>query len=168
MELRVVDFEILTKNYKNYQEGIKNIEEEKKSFIKSLEPVKKEMESIIAQMSTGLVIDEKTQSEKEEKFKSLQDQAVGIDNQFKVEMRRLHEELNKTTYDELSTIISEYSEANSIDLVIGKMEIVYLKDNFEITEKILEVLKEKDLFNSLEEVVIETTETTEEVTTNEA
>ena len=151
MELRVVDFEVLTKNYKNYQEGIKNIEEEKKSFIKSLDPVKKEMESIISQMSTGLVIDEKTQMEKEERFKALQDQAVGIDNQFKVEMRRLHEELNKTTYDELSTIISEYSEANSIDLVIGKMEIVYLKDNFEITEKILEVLKEKDLINVVEE-----------------
>ena len=132
MELRVVDFEVLTKNYKNYQEGIKNIEEEKKSFIKSLDPVKKEMEAIIAQMSTGLIVDEKTQSEKEERFKSLQDQAVGIDNHFKSEMRRLHEELNKTTYDELSTIISEYSEANSIDLVIGKMEIVYLKDNFEI------------------------------------
>ena len=161
MELRVVDFEVLTKNYKNYQEGIKNIEEEKKSFIKSLDPVKKEMEAIIAQMSTGLVIDEKTQGEKEERFKSLQDQAVGIDNHFKSEMRRLHEELNKTTYDELSTIISEYSEANSIDLVIGKMEIVYLVDKFEITEQILEVLKEKDLVNVVEE------ETTE-VTTNEA
>ena len=161
MELRVVDFEVLTKNYKNYQEGIKNIEEEKKSFIKSLDPVKKEMEAIIAQMSTGLIVDEKTQSEKEERFKSLQDQAVGIDNHFKSEMRRLHEELNKTTYDELSTIISEYSEANSIDLVIGKMEIVYLVDKFEITEQILEVLKEKDLVNVVEE------ETTE-VTTNEA
>lgn len=161
MELRVVDFEVLTKNYKNYQEGIKNIEGEKKSFIKSLDPVKKEMETIISQMSTGLIVDEKTQSEKEERFKALQEQAVGIDNQFKVEMRRLHDELNKSTYNELSTIISEYSEANSIDLVIGKMEIVYLVDKFEITEQILEVLKEKDLIN----VVVE--ETTE-ATTNEA
>lgn len=161
MELRVVDFEVLTKNYKNYQDGIKNIEEEKKSFIKSLDPVKKEMETIISQMSTGLIVDEKTQSEKEERFKALQDQAVGIDNQFKVEMRRLHDELNKSTYNELSTIISEYSEANSIDLVIGKMEIVYLVDKFEITEQILEVLKEKDLINLVEE------ETTE-ATTNEA
>jgi len=158
MELRVVDFEILTKNYKNYQEGIKNIGNEKQEFIKSLEPVKKEMENIIAQMSSGIIMDEKSQMEKEEKFKSLQDQAVGIDNQFKIEMRRLHEELNKSTYDDLSAIISEYSEANSIDLVIGKMEIVYLVDKFEITEQILEVLKEKDLFNSLEEKAETTTE----------
>ena len=163
MELRVVDFEVLTKNYKNYQDGIKKIEEEKKSFIKSLDPVKKDMETIISQMSTGLIVDEKTQSEKEQRFKTLQDQAVGIDNQFKVEMRRLHDELNKSTYNELSTIISEYSEANLIDLVIGKMEIVYLVDKFEITEQILEVLKEKDLINVVE-VEVETTE----VTTNEA
>lgn len=152
MELRVVDFEILTKNYKNYQDGIKNIESEKQEFIKSLEPVKKEMESIIAQMSSGIILDEKAQMEKEEKFKSLQDQAVGIDNKFKVEMRRLHDDLNKSTYDQLSEIIKEYSEANSIDLVIGKMEIVYLVDKFEITDQILEVLKERDLFNVVEEV----------------
>jgi hypothetical protein len=40
------------------------------------------------------------------------------------------------------------------------MEIVYLVDKFEITEQILEVLKEKDLINVVEE--------TPEVTTNEA
>jgi Skp family chaperone for outer membrane proteins len=77
-------------------------------------------------------------------------------------MRRLHDELNKSTYDELSTIISEYSESNGIDLVIGKMEIVYLVDKFEITEQILEVLKERDLV-----YVLETTENVE-TTTNEA
>lgn len=156
MELRVVDFEILTKHYKNYQDGVKNIEEEKKSFIKSLDPVKKEMESIISQMSSGIIMDSKTQAEKEERFRSLQEQAMGIDDSFKKEMRRLHEELNKTTYDELSTIISEYSKTNSIDLVIGKMEIVYLVDKFEITEQILDVLKSKELY--LEVVKSETSD----------
>ena len=105
MEFRVVDFEILTKNYKNYQEGIKNIDNEKKEFIRSLDPVKKEMETIINQMSSGLIIDEKTQREKEEKFKSLQDQALSIDNRFKVEMKKLHEDLNTKTFAELSEII---------------------------------------------------------------
>jgi Skp family chaperone for outer membrane proteins len=109
MNIKVVDFEILTKNYTNYQTGIKNIEEEKKEFIKSLDPVKKEMESIISQMSSGLIMDEQTQKEKEDKFRSLQEQAMNIDNQFKVEMRRLHDELNKKTFDELSEIINEYS-----------------------------------------------------------
>jgi len=30
MEIRVLDFDILTKNYKNYQDGLKNIAGEKK------------------------------------------------------------------------------------------------------------------------------------------
>jgi Skp family chaperone for outer membrane proteins len=159
MEFRVVDFEILTKNYKNYQEGIKSIEEEKNSFIKSLDPVKKEMESIISQMSSGLIIDEKTQKEKEEKFRSLQEQAMSIDNRFKVEMKKLHEDLNKRTFDELSEIIDEYSKSNGIDLVIGKMEVVFIVDKFEITEQILEILKEKKLLNTVdEETKTETTE----------
>ncbi len=163
MEFRVVDFEILTKNYKNYQEGIKNIDNEKKEFIRSLDPVKKEMESIISQMSSGLIIDEKTQREKEEKFKSLQDQALSIDNRFKVEMKKLHEDLNTKTFAELSEIIEEYSKSNNIDLVIGKMEVVYLVDKFEITEQILDVLRTKDLFyEEVTEVIEEKTEEKQE------
>jgi Skp family chaperone for outer membrane proteins len=161
MKLRVTDFEILTKNYSNYQDGIKRIDEEKKEFITSLEPVKKEMESIISQMSSGLVVDEKTQKEKEDKFRTLQEQAMNIDNQFKTEMHRLHDELNKKTFDELSEIIDTYSKDNDLDVVIGKMEVVFLKEEFEITNEILEILKEKNLFHSTEttqtEVLEETT-----------
>ena len=161
MKLRVTDFEILTKNYSNYQEGIKRIDEEKKEFITSLEPVKKEMESIISQMSSGLIVDEKTQKEKEDKFRVLQEQAMNIDNQFKTEMHRLHDELNKKTFDELSEIIDTYSKDNDLDMVIGKMEVVFLKEEFEITNEILEILKEKNLFHSTEttqtEVLEETT-----------
>jgi Skp family chaperone for outer membrane proteins len=161
MKLRVTDFEVITKNYSNYQEGIKRIEGEKKDFVKSLEPVKKEMESIISQMSSGIIMDETTQKEKEDKFRTLQEQAMNIDNQFKVEMRRLHDELNKKTFDELSEIIDEYSKQNDIDMVIGKMEVVYLKEEFEITNNILEILKEKNLFHTETEteVLEDTTET---------
>lgn len=159
MKLRVTDFEVITKNYSNYQEGIKRIEGEKKDFVKSLEPVKKEMESIISQMSSGIIMDETTQKEKEDKFRTLQEQAMNIDNQFKVEMRRLHDELNKKTFDELSEIIDEYSKQNDIDMVIGKMEVVYLKEEFEITNNILEILKEKNLFHTETETeVLDTNE----------
>ena len=166
MKLRVTDFEILTKNYSNYQEGIKRIEEEKKDFVKSLEPVKKEMESIISQMSSGLIVDETTQKEKEEKFRSLQEQAMNIDNQFKTEMHRLHDELNKKTFDELSEIIDTYSKSNDIDMVIGKMEVVYLKEEFEITNDIVEDLKEKNLYYSTETTQTEVLEETTTETNN--
>lgn len=161
MKLRVTDFEVITKNYSNYQEGIKRIEGEKKDFVKSLEPVKKEMELIISQMSSGIIMDETTQKEKEDKFRTLQEQAMNIDNQFKVEMRRLHDELNKKTFDELSEIIDEYSKQNDIDMVIGKMEVVYLKEEFEITNNILEILKEKNLFHTETETETEVLDTNE-------
>jgi|LauGreDrversion4_2_1035121.scaffolds.fasta_scaffold26114_2 Skp family chaperone for outer membrane proteins len=159
MNIKVVDFEILTKNYTNYQTGIKKIEDEKQDFIKSLDPVKKEMESIIGQMSSGIILDDKTQKEKEQKFRSLQEQAYQIDNNFKLEMRRLHDDLNKKTFDELSEIIDTYSKDNNIDMVIGKMEVVFLKDEFEITNDVLEILKEKDLYIEFVENDYQTTQT---------
>lgn len=162
MNIKVVDFEILTKNYTNYQTGIKSIEDEKKDFVKSLDPVKKEMESIISQLSSGIVLDDKTQKEQEQKFRSLQEQAYQIDNNFKLEMRRLHDELNKKTYDELSSIISEYSNENNIDLVTGKMEVVFNKTNLDITDEILNILKEKNLLveNVEEETSVESDQDT--------
>ena len=45
MEIRVVDFDVLTKNYTNYQEGILNLSNTRNSFIDRIEPIKKEMET---------------------------------------------------------------------------------------------------------------------------
>lgn len=146
MKLRVVDFEVLTMEYKNYQEGIKKIETEKNEFIKSLDPVKKEMEDIINQMNGDL--DPKTQIQKEERFRLLQEQAIDIDNSFKREMKRMHDELNKKTFAELSEIIDKYSIENDLDVVMGKMEIVFLKPEFEITSDIVEVLGQMGLRKS--------------------
>jgi Skp family chaperone for outer membrane proteins len=166
MELRVVDFEVLTKNYKNYQDGLNNITNVKNDFIKSLDPIKNEMETIISQMSSGIIVDSKTQEQKEEKFRELQEKAMVIDENFKKEMKVLHDDLNKKTFDELSIIIDEYSKTNDIDIVFGKMEVVFLKEKFEITNDILEILKTKELFYLTEETTTETTtEILEETTT---
>ena len=74
-------------------------------------------------------------------------------------MKKLHEDLNTKTFAELSEIIEEYSKSNNIDLVIGKMEVVYLVDKFEITEQILDALRTKDLFyEEVTEVIEEKTE----------
>ena len=146
MEIRVLDFDILTKNYKNYQEGLKNIAGEKNSFITKLGPIKSEMENIINAAKSGLVLDPASRSQKEQKFAELQQEAMMIDNDFKSRMRELHDNLNKTTFDELTTFVNEWAEKNSIDLVTGKMEVVYANDKFDATNDILEVLKTNDLY----------------------
>jgi len=147
MKIRVVDFDSLTKNYKNYQDGISNISDTKKSFLKRLDPIKKSMEEIINSANSGLILDGKSQREKEESFQRLQEQAMMIDSDFKSTMKQMHDELNKKTFDELTEIINKYvAENEEIDVVIGKMEVVYLKPEFEITENILEILKSESLY----------------------
>jgi Skp family chaperone for outer membrane proteins len=160
MEIRVLDFDILTKNYKNYQDGIKNIAGEKNQFITKLGPIKTEMENIIASAKSGIVLDPNTQRQKEQKFSELQQEAMMIDGDFKAKMRELHDVLNKKTFDELSSFVNEWAKENSIDLITGKMEVVYANDKFDATNSILEILKSKDLYVENIEEVKEVEETT--------
>lgn len=146
MEIRVLDFDILTRNYKNYQEGLKNIAGEKNEFITRLGPLKTEMESIINAAKSGLVLDPNTQKQKEQRFSELQQEAMVIDGDFKAKMRELHDSLNKTTFEELSTYVNQWATENSIDLITGKMEVVFVNEKYDATNDILEILKEKNLY----------------------
>lgn len=151
MEIRVLDFEQLTKHYINYQDGLKKIQEEKDRFLKRIEPLKNEMESIIKMASSGLVVDRSTEESRMARFQKLQQEAVGIDSEFQARIKEMRGELNEKSYDELEIIISEWAEKNSIDLVSGKMEIVFANPKYDATKEILEVLKEKDLYIENEE-----------------
>ena len=57
----------------------------------------------------------------------------------------MKDSLNAKTFDELSIMIDEFIEGKDIDLVIGKMEVVFVKPNFEITDNIVELLRSKQL-----------------------
>ena len=146
MEIRVIDFEVITKNYQNYQDGIKKIDDERKRTISKLDPLKSEMESIVKLSSGALIVDQSLQRSRSERFQQLQEEAMIIDSEFKALMKDMRGDLNLTVYEELSVIISEWSEKNSIDLVTGKMEVVYSNKKYDATNDILDVLKEKGLF----------------------
>ncbi len=151
MEIRVVDFDILTKNFSNYQEGIINLARVRDSFIKKMNPIKEEMESIIKAANSGLILDQKSQQQNNERFSQLQESAMGIDNEFKATMRTEQDNLNKKTYDELSAIIEEWSTGKGIDMIMGKMEVVWCSSLVDITDSILESLKEKNLYKEFNE-----------------
>jgi hypothetical protein len=68
-------------------------------------------------------------------------------------MRELHDDLNKRTFDELSEIIDEWAKANSIDLITGKMEVVYAAEKFDATDAIIDILKERELYFEDKETV---------------
>jgi Skp family chaperone for outer membrane proteins len=153
MKIRIVDFDKLTRNYINYREGVNKINLEKDNFLQEIEPIRKEMNSIISGMSGGLVLDNKSQEEKAIQFRTLQQELVSKEQDFKYKLKGWTDELNEKCYDELSDIITKWSLENSIDLVTGKMEVVFCNSNFEATDDILNILKEKNLF--FEEEVIE-------------
>ena len=142
MTIKVVNFEILSRHYKNYQDGITKISDTKKEFIERLDPFKKEMELIITKANNG----EKLTEEQEAKFQDFQNKAVEIDEDFKFTMRKMNDELSKVIYADLSNFINEWTKLNTeVDLVIGSTEVVFLKEEHDVTEQVLEIIKEKGL-----------------------
>jgi Skp family chaperone for outer membrane proteins len=146
MEFRIVDFELLTRHYITYQNGVQEIEDVKKKFIDRVEPFRKEMQNIILSTQGGLIVDNLSQQERAEKFQKLQQEALEVDKEAKIKLKEMGQDLNEKVYSELELIISNWSIENSIDVVLGKLEVVYLNEKFEATNDILEVLKERNLW----------------------
>jgi len=159
MEFRVVDFELITRHYKAYKDGVDEIEKYKEDVLKRVEPLKKEMNSIVAAASGGIVVDTLTQQQRVERFQKLQADAVELDKEAKFKINKMANELNVKVYDELEELINEWAKENDIDMVTGKMEVVYLKEDFDATNQILEVLKTKDLFVQHQEEITKEKET---------
>ena len=148
MELRVIDFDILTRNFQPYVDGYKNIESEKRAMLDSIQPVRSEMESIMK--SSDSILDEVSQQKNVERFRFLQDSLMKSDGEFKAKLKGLQEDLNTSVYDQLSEMISIWAKENSINLVMGKMEVIFNTDDIDVTEDILSLIKEKDLFYKTE------------------
>jgi Skp family chaperone for outer membrane proteins len=156
MEIRIVDFEKVTKHFITYQNGMTEIKKVRNEFKNKVEPIRKEMQNIIAQSSSGLVLDTLSQQERSERFQKLQQELVNIDNDYKHEMNEMHGKLNVKSYDELEVLITEWAKENSIDLISSKMEVIFVSEKFDVTSDIIELLKTKELYSEpLEEQKVE-------------
>jgi len=146
MELRVIDFEVLTRSFQPYIDGYKEMESEKRKMLESIDPQKKEMEAIIKRSQEGQIKDEVSQEKEMARFRELQEGLMKADSQFKKQLKEMSEDINTSVYDQLSVIIEEWSKANSINLVMGKMEVIFNTEDIDATEQILEVIKEKGMY----------------------
>ncbi len=153
MELRVIDFEVLTRNFQPYVDGYKEIESEKRKMLESVDPDKKEMEAIIKRSQSGLVLDEASQKRDMEAFRQIQEKLMKLDQDFKRKLKEMSDELNTNVYEQLAVIVEEWAKANSINLVMGKMEVIFNTDNIDATEQMLEAIKEKGLYYTEVETV---------------
>lgn len=146
MELRVIDFEMLTLHYVNYQTGLNEIESEKNNFLEKVEPFRKEMQNIIIAAQGGIVLDNLSEKQRMERFQSLQQEALEVDKEAKIKLKEMTRDLNEKVYSEIEVIVSEWAKNNSIDVVFGRMEVVYLSEKYNATDEILNILKDKNLY----------------------
>lgn len=152
MNFKYVDFEKVTSHYVDYRDGIEKIEGEKNKFLDIIEPIRKELNSILSSVSSGLIIDNTTQKQKAERFQELQSEIMKKDAEFKKQLKEMHDELNVKCFDQLSELIGEWAKENDIDVVSSKIETIYVRDEYDSTYSILELLKSKGLFIELPKV----------------
>jgi Skp family chaperone for outer membrane proteins len=150
MNLKYVDFEKVTTHFVDYRNGVNEINEKKKEFLNEVEPIRKEMNSIISSTSTGLIVDNRTQQQKAERFQQLQSELMQKDGKFKSVLKQMQDELNSKTFESLQKIISNWATDNSVDVISSKMETIYVNDNYDATDNIIQLLKDTNLFIEVE------------------
>ena len=146
MEIRVIDFGILTTHYKNYRDGVDLVNVERNRVLEQIQPIQKEMNAIINLATNGVILGNENPQQQSEKFQQLQQELVTIDGDYKAKNKKMVDELNSRCFEELSVMVSDWATKNSIDVVSGKMEIIYCNGAFDVTDELIEILKEKGLY----------------------
>jgi Skp family chaperone for outer membrane proteins len=145
MTTHILDFEEVLRNFEPYHVSLKSIQKEKKEFSELIDNIKKEMETILGS-SKSLILDDSTNQKNQMRFKELQNKAVQAESEFRSNIvARQNEEVEKN-FQQIMDIVQEYSIENSLDLVVNKSTIVYVNPKLEITQQIIEVVKQKELY----------------------
>lgn len=153
MKLRIVDFERLTGHYQRFRDGMTVMDFKKEEFLKKIEPLKTEMNTIIQAHQSGLVLDTRTTENRQKRFAELQQEFMSLEKDINHQLRTYKDELTKNVYDDLEAIVKEYSVTNGIDCVFGKLECVFVTEEYEITDEILEVIKSRGQFVEMPELL---------------
>jgi Skp family chaperone for outer membrane proteins len=144
MKTNILDFEEVLKNFEPYHQSLKIIQKEKQEFAALIEEIKKEMEGIV-NSSKSLILDEATQQKNQNRFRELQTKAVQAESEFRANiMTRQNDELEKN-FKQILEIVNDWSDKNNIDLIVNKNSVVYVKPEFEITNTVIELIKDKGL-----------------------
>jgi len=149
MKIYVVDFEQVLKNFVLYHESLKLIQTEKDKFASDIEKIKKEMEGIIS--ASRLLVDEKSQMEQATKFKELQAKAIKLESEFRAQIVDIQNAELEKNFSEVSEIVKEWSQTAQIDLVINKTQTLFVNTQWDATEAIIEVLKNRNLYQEYKE-----------------
>jgi len=150
MNINVLDFEEILKNFTPYHESLKSIQKYKQDFSDIIKDIKTEMESI-ANGSKSLILDNSTIQKSEIRFKELQTKALQAESEFRATINIKQNEEIDLNFKQINKIVDSYSVLNNIDLVINKNSVVYNTEKIDITLNIIEEIKKIGLYNEYKE-----------------
>lgn len=154
MKIYSVDFENLLKNYAPYHDSIEVLNADKENFTKEVEKIKTEMRGII-NSSKSLILDSSTQEVNQARLNELNAKGLELETEFRSMMSQKQSEELEKNFNSIMEYVNTWSSENSADLIVNKNSIVYVNPKFDITEKIIDVLKQNNMFKeSLKEEVV--------------
>jgi Skp family chaperone for outer membrane proteins len=154
METFILDFEEVLKNFTPYHESLRLVQKDKQEFADLIEEIKKEMESILNSQKS-LILDDATNQKNQNRFRELQTKAVQAESDFRANIvTKQNDELEKN-FKQIIEIVDKWSEDNNIDLVVNKSSVVYVNPKFDITLKIIDVVKSQGLYQEYVEGMYE-------------
>jgi len=154
MTTYVLDFEEVLRNFQPYHESLKMIQKEKKEFSELIEGIKKEMETIIAS-NKSLILDDTTNQKNQLRFRELQNKAVQAESEFRTTIVNKQNEEVEKNFAQIMDLVNDYASEKSFDLVVNKNQVVFVNPKFEITNEIIEIVKQKELYLQYQEGMYE-------------
>lgn len=154
MNISVVDFEEVLKNFNSYHESLKLIQAEKDKFTAKIEDIKKEMETIVN--SSRLIVDESNQRTNVAKFKELQNKAITLENEFRSDIVELQNTELENNFKEVSKIVQDWAVESNVDIVLNKTQTLFVADSYDVTTKIIDVIKSLNLYKEYDESLLVT------------
>lgn len=151
MNVHTVDFEEVIKKFQPYVDQMMELDQYKMKHYTEIDSIKKEMESIINASKTGLILDENIKQQYMMKFKDLQTEGVNKENSFRSEVGERQSKIMEDSFNQITDIIDEYSKKAKIDMIISKSQVVFVRKEYDITDIIIDVIKEKNLYHNEKE-----------------
>jgi Skp family chaperone for outer membrane proteins len=134
MKIKILDFELLTRHYRKYQESIIIIEKEKEKLLKEIKPLQDKINLCIKNNIDNSEI------------MYINQQIISKESEFKNTIRKISDETNIICYNEISEIVKKWASDNFIDIVLSSNEVVFSKVGIDSTNDILELFKIHNLF----------------------
>lgn len=151
MKIWVIDFEKSLRNFTPYHDSLNKINDEKGKFSTRIEDIKKEMQTII-KTSQSLLLDDKTKQRSIERFKTLQEEAVNLEQEFRNDIVVLQNSELESNFNSLSEIVEEWISFNDeVDMILNRNQVIWTKPSYEATDDFIELLKSKNLYTEFNE-----------------